>query len=70
MLTKLANNLNAPTPRWAGIIRNIAIACTSIAGAIVAAPVGLPALVISAAGYMALGGSILTVIAQSFTVSE
>ena len=65
------NNLNlvervkAPTPKWFKIIRTIGITLTAVGGAILAAPMALPATIITVAGYVMLGGTVATAIAQT-----
>jgi hypothetical protein len=70
------NNLNiverikAPTPRWFKIIRNIGIALATVGGVIIASPVALPVGLVSAAGYLILGGSIISAVSQTGVKSE
>jgi hypothetical protein len=70
------NNLNlvdrtlAPTPKWFKILRTIGIALASVGGAIIASPVALPVGLVSAAGYLVLGGSIISVVSQTAVKSE
>jgi hypothetical protein len=70
------NNLNiverikAPTPKWFKIIRNIGIAVATIGGVIIASPVALPVGLVSAAGYLVLGGSIISAVSQTGVKSE
>ena len=70
------NNLNiveralAPTPKWFKILRTIGIALASIGGTIIAAPVALPVGLVSAAGYLVLGGSIISVVSQTAVKAE
>jgi hypothetical protein len=70
------NNLNiveralAPTPKWFKILRTIGIALASVGGAIIASPVALPVGFVSAAGYLVLGGSIISVVSQTAVKSE
>ncbi len=70
------NNLNiveralAPTPKWFKILRTVGIALASIGGTIIAAPVALPVGLVSAAGYLVLGGSIISVISQTAVKAE
>ena len=70
------NNLNlvdrtlAPTPKWFKILRTIGIALASVGGAIIASPVALPVGLVSAAGYLVLGGSIISVVSQTAVTSE
>ncbi len=70
------NNLNlvdrtlAPTPKWFKILRTVGIALASVGGIIIASPVALPVGLVSAAGYLVLGGSIVSVVSQTAVKSE
>ena len=70
------NNLNlvqrilAPTPKWFKIVRNIGLALASVGGIIVASPVALPVGLVSIAGYLVLGGSIISAVSQTGVASE
>ena len=70
------NNLNiveralAPTPKWFKILRTVGIALASIGGTIIAAPVALPVGLVSAAGYLVLSGSIISVVSQTAVKAE
>lgn len=61
----LIERVTAPTPKWFKIIRTIGIALTAVGGAIIAAPVALPAALVTVAGYVMLGGTVATAIAQT-----
>lgn len=60
----------APTPKWFKIIRNIGIALAAAGGVILASPVVLPVGLVSAAGYLVLGGSIISAVSQTGVKSE
>ena len=70
------NNMNiveraiAPTPKWFRILRAVGIALASVGGIIIASPVALPVGVVSAAGYLVLGGSIVSVVSQTAVKAE
>lgn len=61
----LVERVKAPTPKWFKIIRNVGITLTAVGGAILASPVALPASIITVAGYVLLGGTVATAIAQT-----
>ena len=61
----LVERVKAPTPKWFKIIRTIGITLTAVGGAILAAPVTIPATIVTVAGYLALGGTIATAVAQT-----
>ena len=70
------NNMNvleralAPTPKWFKILRTVGIALASVGGIIIASPVALPVGLISTAGYLVLGGSIISVVSQTAVNAE
>ena len=70
------NNLNlvervkAPTPKWFKIVRAIGITLTAVGGAILTAPVAIPATIVTVAGYLALSGTIATAVAQTAIQAE
>ena len=66
----LIERVSAPTPKWFKIIRNIGITLTAVGGAILAAPVAIPATIVTVAGYVMLGGTIATAIAQTAMQTE
>ena len=60
----MANRLLSKTPKLFKKIRNAGLLLTAISTAIITAPVALPALLITIAGYAAVGGSIASIVAQ------
>jgi hypothetical protein len=66
----LVNRVMAPTPKWFKVLRTVGIALASIGGIIVASPVALPVGLVSAAGYLILGGSIISVVSQTAVETE
>ena len=60
----------APTPKWFKILRTVGIALASVGGIIIASPVALPVGIVSAAGYLILGGSIISVVSQTGVKTE
>lgn len=66
----LVERVKAPTPKWFKIIRNIGIALTAVGGAILTAPVALPATIVTVSGYLILGGTVATAISQTAMQTE
>jgi hypothetical protein len=54
----------SPTPTFFQKLRNIGLALAAISAAIIAAPVTLPAIVTTIAGYLAVAGSVLSGVSQ------
>ncbi len=53
-MKKLVQRIQEPTPKFFRKLRNIGLALTAVSGVIATAPVSLPALVVSVAGYLAV----------------
>jgi uncharacterized membrane protein HdeD (DUF308 family) len=60
----------APTPKFFKVLRNIGLALAAAGGAIMAAPIALPIVFSSVAGYLAVAGGVLSAISQITTVNE
>mgnify|MGYP006172812099 CR=1 FL=1 len=65
----LFERAKAPTPKFFKVLRNIGLAIATIGGTLVAAPVVLPAVVVSVGGYLAVAGGVLTAVSQ-ITVAD
>ena len=65
----IVERAKAPTPKFFKILRSIGLALLGISGSIVAAPVVLPAAVVTAAGYVAVAGGVISAISQ-ITVND
>jgi uncharacterized membrane protein HdeD (DUF308 family) len=66
----LVERMKAPTSKFFRTIRNIGICLAAIGGAIVAAPVALPATVVTVAGYLTVAGGVMTAVAQATVEDE
>lgn len=62
--------VNAPTPKFFKVLRNIGLSLAAVGGTILAAPVALPILVSSIGGYMAVSGGVLSAISQLTTPND
>ena len=66
----LVSRIQQPTPKWFRIVRNLGLALSAVGGVLVAAPVALPAAVVTVGGYLLLGGSIIGAVSQTAISSE
>jgi hypothetical protein len=66
----LVDRLAAPTPKFFRTVRKIGLGLAAIGGAILTAPIGLPVAVVTAAGYLAVAGGVMTAVAQAAVGSE
>ena len=62
---KIIDRYKKPTPTFFRKLRNIGIALAATGGAIIAAPVALPALVITIATYLTVVGTVATAVSQA-----
>jgi hypothetical protein len=57
--------VKAPTPKFFRVLRNIGLTLTAASAAVLTAPVALPALVLTVAGYMAVAGAVMSTVSQT-----
>ena len=62
---KLKDRFKRPTPKFFRTLRNIGIALAAAGGAILAAPISMPAIIITIAGYLTVAGTVVTTVSQS-----
>ena len=60
----LLERVSSPTPTFFQKLRNIGLALAAISAAIIAAPVTLPTIVVTIAGYLAVAGTVLSGVSQ------
>jgi hypothetical protein len=60
----IAKRAKAPTPKFFKILRTIGLALLGISGSVMAAPVALPVAVVTAAGYIAVAGGVMSAVSQ------
>jgi hypothetical protein len=63
----LQQRVLSPTPKFFKKIRNIGLVLAAVSATILAAPVALPAVVVQAAGYLAVAGSVASAVSQTTT---
>lgn len=63
----LQKRLTSPTPKFFKKVRTIGLVLAAVSGAIVSAPVALPAMVLKIAGYLAVAGGVATAVSQATT---
>ena len=60
----IADRAKAPTPKFFKILRSIGLTLLGISGSIVAAPVVLPTVVVTLAGYLDVAGGVISAVSQ------
>jgi len=66
----LLQRVSSPTPKFFKVLRDIGLALAALGGAVLTAPVSVPAAVTSVAGYVAVAGGVLTAVSQATVKGE
>ena len=61
----VVQRVKAPTPKFFKTLRTIGLALAGIGGAILAAPVAIPAALVTIAGYITLAGGVMSAVSQT-----
>jgi len=64
-MKKIKERIQSPTPKFFKTIRSIGLALGAIGGALLTAPITLPATVVTLAGYLATAGIVASAIATA-----
>lgn len=54
----------APTPKFFKVLRSVGLVLAAVGGAIMTAPISLPAVVVSIAGYLTVAGGVISAVSQ------
>ena len=66
----IIKRVKSPTPKFFKVLRNIGLVLAAVGGTILAAPVALPAIVVTVGGYVAVAGGVLSAVSQLTTEKE
>lgn len=61
----IIQRIQSPTPKFFKILRNIGLGLAAAGGVLVAAPVAIPAGLITFGGYLIVAGTVATAVAQT-----
>ena len=60
----IIKRVKSPTPKFFKVLRNIGLVLAAVGGTILGAPVALPVIVTSVAGYLAVAGGVISAVSQ------
>ncbi len=63
-MNQIVQRAQAPTPKFFRILRTVGLSLLAVSGSLLAAPVTLPAGLISLAGYLAVAGGVISAVSQ------
>ena len=61
----IIDRLKSKTPKFYRTLRNVGLALVAAGGVLVAAPVAIPAVLVTIGGYLIVAGSVATAVAQT-----
>lgn len=64
-MKKVITRINSSTPSFFKKLRNIGLGLAAVSATLLAGPVALPAIIIKAAGYLAVAGGVITAVSQT-----
>ena len=67
---KLAERYKKPTPKFFRTLRNIGISLAAVGGVIIAAPISMPAILVTIATYLTVAGTVATAVSQAVVQDE
>jgi uncharacterized membrane protein HdeD (DUF308 family) len=66
----IIKRVKSPTPKFFKVLRNIGLVLAAVGGTILAAPVALPAIVVTIGGYIAVTGGVISAVSQLTTTKD
>ena len=60
----IAERASSPTPKFFKVLRTVGLVLLAVSGSVMAAPVALPAAVVTVAGYLAVAGGVMSAVSQ------
>jgi hypothetical protein len=66
----LMKRVTSTTPQWFRYIRNAGLVLTAISTTVATCGVGLPAIIVTVAGYCAVAGAVATAVSQTAVEQE
>ena len=67
---KLTERYKKRTPKFFRTLRNIGLALAAAGGAILAAPITLPSLAVTIAGYLTVAGTVASTVSQAVVADQ
>ena len=66
----IIKRVKSPTPKFFKVLRNIGLVLAAVGGTILAAPIALPAIVVTIGGYVAVAGGVISAVSQLTNVKD
>ena len=66
----VVKRVKSPTPKFFQILRAIGLGLAAVGGTLVAAPVALPAVIVTIGGYVAVAGGVISAVSQTAVANE
>ena len=66
----IVKRIQAPTPKFFKVLRNIGLVLAAVGGTILATPVTLPVVIVTIGGYIAVAGGVISAVSQLTATDE
>ena len=66
----IIKRVKSPTPKFFKVLRNIGLVLAAVGGTILAAPIALPAIVVTIGGYLTVAGGVISAVSQLTTTKD
>jgi hypothetical protein len=66
----VVKRMQAPTPRFFRVLRKVGIGLIAAGGALLTAPVAVPAVVLTIAEYLTVAGTVMTAVSQTAVAGD
>lgn len=66
----IIERMKSPTPPFFKKLRAVGLMLATVGGVLVASPIALPELIVTAGGYLIVAGSVATAVSQTVTSKE
>ncbi len=67
---RLIKRIQAPIPKFFKVLRTIGLVLATVGGVVLTAPVSLPVIVTTTAGYLTVAGGVMTAVSQLTTTDD
>lgn len=66
----VVKRMQAPTPKFFKVLRKVGIGLVAVGGALLTAPVAVPAVVLTIAEYLTVAGTVMTAVSQTAVAED
>jgi hypothetical protein len=69
-MNQVVKRMKRPTPKFFKMLRTVGLAVAAVGTAVATAPIALPAIIVKAAGYLVVAGTVASTVSQTAVKNE